>query len=63
MNTLNGIVKYSAMVALLMLSSGCIVSPGRADIDGRDHDRGSQDRDGHRCGDAGHDEHCSNHER
>jgi hypothetical protein len=61
MNTLHRIAKYSAVGALLMLSSGCIVGPERGGGDGREHDRyhdrGSQDRDEHRC-DAAHDEHC-----
>jgi hypothetical protein len=66
MNRLHGIAKYSAMVALLILSSGCVFGPERGGYDGRDgrdHDRGSQDRDGHRCDGAGHGEHCSDRER
>ena len=67
MNTLHGIAKYSAMAALLILSSGCVVGPERGGNDGRDHDRdhdrGGQYRDEHRCDGTGHDEHCHDHDR
>jgi hypothetical protein len=66
MNTLHGIAKYSAMAALLILSSGCVFVPERGGYDGRDgrdHDRARQDRDERRCDGAGHGEHCSDRER
>lgn len=75
MNTLHGIAKYTAVAALLILSSGCVVGPERGGNDGRAYDRGSEYRDGReyrdgheyrdgrRCDGTGHDEHCSDHER
>ena len=63
MNTLHRTANYSAVAALLILSSGCIFSPERGGGDGRDHDRGNQDRYEHRCDGAGHDEHCNDHVR
>jgi hypothetical protein len=63
MNTLHRIAKYSAMAALLILSSGCFFGPERGGVDGRYHDHASQDRDRHRCDGAGHGDHCSDRER
>ena len=65
MNMLHRIAKCGAVAALLILSSACVIGPERGGGDGgdhdRDHDRGSQDRDAHRCDGGGHDEHCGDH--